>query len=348
MSDDECTLRSTIDKSVAFRLVRLSETAQSVTAQVHTSTSEYQLIESLVDQRILLCKHSFRPSSIEVGRTSRHRSAQFRRLVEAYPNVHFLFHGTKEDNHESIFSNGFNLEEHRGETDLGYIGKGVYLSPIPEYSASYIKDTPGINRHKYENPVNEGVTCKLLGCLTYVGRTRRLYTKDYNSEIEDALDSRWAWVKKDGNIADKTDRQFAVEYVIKQSISVVPAVRISLHRVSREVVWVDPNIRNAENSGYVRELKQSKSIFIFASTSVTHGLYALKRKKDGTRYRAITSGTGGEELVRKLRTELSISCKVMVFCRSVEYHQTWARKYENVKVTSSAEKMKRFATFATE
>ena len=83
-----------------------------------------------------------------------------------------------------------------------------------------------------------------------MGRTRRLYTKDYDSEIEGHLDSRWAWVKSDGNVADANDLQFAVEYVIKESISVIPAIRISLHRVSREVVWADPNIKNSENSGY--------------------------------------------------------------------------------------------------
>ena len=343
MSDEECSLRSKVDKSVAFRLVRSSASAHSTVFAVHSSTSEYKVIESLVDQRIILCKHSFRLCSIEIGKTSRHRSAEFRRLVEADQNVHFLFHGTKEDNHESIFTKGFDLQEHRGETDLGYIGKGVYLSPIPEYSASYIKDTPGINRHKYENPVDAGVTCKLLGCFTYVGRTRRLYTKDYNSEIEDALDSRWAWVKKDGNISDKNDPKFAVEYVIKQSISVVPAVRLCLQRVSHEVIWIDPNIGNAENSGYVRELKQAQNIFLYASTSAPNGLYALKKKKDGTHYRAITSGAGGEEFVRSLRVECS--CSVLVFCRSVDYHKTWARKYRNVEVTGSAEKMKRFATW---
>ena len=341
-----CSLSSNLDKTSAFRLVRCSESATSTISPLQFTTQEHQLLEGILDQRLLLCKHSFRVSRIEVGQTSRHRSGAFRQRVESYTNVHLLFHGTKEDNHESIFRNGFDLQKHRGDTDLGYIGKGVYLSPIPEYSAAYIRDTAGITRFAYITPVAEGTSFKLLGCLTYVGRTRRLYTKDYDSEIESHLDSRWAWVKTDGNVADKNDEMFAVEYVIKESISVIPAVRISLERVNREVIWVDPNIGNSENSGYVRELKQTRGIFLFATTSATRALNALQKKKEGTQYRAITSGSGGEEFVRRLRRELSVVCKVLVFCMSVDYHKTWARKYGSVEVTNSSQRMKAFATWS--
>lgn len=348
MSSDVCTVRSVLDKTTAFRLVSCSESATNTIVTLADTSQEYQTIESIVNERLLSCKHSFRVSSIETARTSRHRSLEFRRRVNysfSGSQAHLLFHGTKEDNHESIFRNGFDLEQHAGETDKGYIGKGVYLSPFPEYSAAYIRGTSGISRFQYENPVAEGATCKLLGCLTYVGRTRRLYTRDLGSEIEGHLDSRWAWVKSDGNVADRSDPQFAVEYVIKESVSIIPAVRISLQRVQREVVWVDPNIRNSENSGYVRQLKKTPNISLFATTSASRGLHALKMKKDGTIYRAITSGSGGEEFVRKLRGELSVVCEVLVFCMSVDYHKTWACKYRNVKVTNSAEKMKQFATW---
>ena len=48
-------------------------------------------------------------------------------------NIHFLFHGSNITNHESIFNQGFLVDkEHFGDTDEGYIGKGVYFSPHPE------------------------------------------------------------------------------------------------------------------------------------------------------------------------------------------------------------------------
>ena len=67
--------------------------------------------------------------------------------------------------------------------------------------------------------------------------------------------------------------------------------------------------------------------------------------KEGTEYRVITSGTGGEDFVRTLRGKLCITCKVLVFCMSVGYHKTWAGKYDNVKVTRSAQQMIKFATW---
>ena len=47
-------------------------------------------------------------------------------------NIHFLFHGSNITNHESIFNQGFLVDkEHFGDTDEGYIGKGVYFLLIP-------------------------------------------------------------------------------------------------------------------------------------------------------------------------------------------------------------------------
>ena len=300
-----CSLDSSIDKATALRLLSSSQTRNTFVSLPNTS-EEYQLIEKLLCQSLLWCKHTFRVSSIELRQTLPTISREFKRLVESNGNIHLLFHGTKESNHESIFTGGFDLQKYRGDTDKGYIGKGVYLSPIPEYSASYIKETSGITRFQYVNPVNVGCTCKLLGLLAHVGRTRRLFSKDYNSDIESYLDSRWVWVIENGEVADKNDKEFAVEYVIKRSISVLPAFRVSLQRITHEVIWVDPNIGNSENSGYVRELKQC-SVFFLATTSQEKALEALKKKKEGTQYRAITSGSGGEDLVRTLRREHSIN-----------------------------------------
>ena len=338
-----CSVDSTIDKATTLRLLSSCRT-QPTFVSLQDTSAEYQLIEHLLDPRLLLCSHTFRVASIELRHTSPDNCHAFKRLVESNGHIHLLFHGTNESNHENIFENGFNLEEHKGKTDEGYIGIGVYLSPNPEYATSYIDKMPGIVRFQYEDPVGEGVTCKLLGCLSYVGATRRLFRMNYGSEIEDFLDSRWSWVTRNGEIADRNDYKFAVEYVIKESISVLPTFRVSLQKITREVIWLDPNIDNSENSGYVRELKQSQ-IYLFATTSQEKALKVLQKKKEGTQYRAITSGSGGEDLVRKLRRDHCIMCKVMVFCTSVDYHKTWARNYGNVKVTRSPKEMKMFATW---
>ena len=134
-----------------------------------------------------------------------------------------------------------------------------------------------------------------------------------------------------------------IQRVIKESTT-VPSVETSLQHISREVVWVDPNIGNTENSSYVHELKQEWGVSLFATASASQALDALKNKKEGREYRVITSGTGGEEFVHKLRSELSIKCHVLVFTMSVD-HKTWACKYDNTEVTTSAQRMIRFATW---
>ena len=141
------------------------------------------------------------------------------------------------------------------------------------------------------------------------------------------------------------DRQEAQSVIKKSTPPIVSSSETSLQQISREVVWVDPNIRNSENSGYVHELTQVQGVSLFATASASQALDALKNMKEGTEYRVITSGTGGEVFVRTLRGKLSIMCKILVFCMSVDYHKTWAGKYDNIKVTASAQQMMRFATW---
>ena len=189
-----------------------------------TTVNEYKFVQNAVGDRILECPHSFKLSKIEVVPAPLHRSNTFRSALHALPipRPHFLFHGTKEDNHKSIINNGFSLsEDHYGDTDKGYIGKGVYLSPFPEYSASYIKDTAGIKRLGYYEPVDNGVTCKLLGCIVLAGRTKQILTKLYGIEIDrKSLDSHWAWVDQDGDVTALSQHFFAQEYAISETVQV--------------------------------------------------------------------------------------------------------------------------------
>ena len=135
---------------------------------------------------------------------------------------------------------------------------------------------------------------------------------------------------------------------LQSSQTLVADLQKTLHTrtVQRQVVWVDPNIGNGENSMYVCHLLENyPHISLFATASRSQALCALNTKKDATIYRAITSGSGGEEFVRKLRVELSVMCEVLVFCMSVHRHMTWARKYSHINVTDSSEIMRKFATW---
>ena len=309
----------------------------------------YWALDKRLDTALLKCEHTFRVQGIEIynAYSSQTYSGYVKSRLSSSWNPHFLFHGTKESNHTSIFENGF---EYYGIKDQGFIGKGVYLSSYPEYAAAYIEGKMRIEcrrdrtKIEYRTPVKVGVTCKLLGCIVIVGTTERALEEDEGGEISSSLDSRWAWVDYCGRILAGDTNHFATEYAIRQSVSVYPHFRISLTRVACHVVWFDPNIGCTENSRYKQQLKSEKGLYLFSTSDSAMALRALKRKKEGTEYRAITSGSGGEDFVRQLRGA-GIQCKVLVFCCAVDYHKMWARRFPNVEVTAAAYTMMNFATW---
>ena len=298
-----------------------------------------------IDQRLLHCAHSFHLESVEVVCGKKSCSASFHSELSKYSSrPYFLFHGTKYSNHNSIFDNGFSLSDEHWGTSKGYIGKGIYLSPLPEYSAAFIKDAAGVHYYFWDNPVDLGVTCKLLGCIALVGRTRQAYQRYYEKDIESTLESRWAWVKSNGEIAVIESEYFAQEFVIKTPVNVYPRFRVSLKRVNKELIWFDSNIANGEDSWYLDKLKLQSDISVYATGNSDKALDALKKKKNGIEYRLVTAGHGGEELVRKARSA-GVHCHVLVFCCSVDYHKQWANKFSNVQVTASRAEFMRFATW---
>ena len=344
---------SILSRDIVGRMLRgdgsYSGPAASTLKTLASDSDLYLRMETVLDHRLTEAAHSFTLTKMETVSAPVNRAAEFKRRLSAMynPNLHFLFHGTKECNHESIFNKGFLIdEEHWGDTDAGFIGRGVYLSPHPEYCASYIKETNGISHFAYENPVKVGITVKILGCVALVGSTKRLYeaTSHYGVDIPSGLDSHWAWVKTNGVPTGNERDQFAMEYTIKEPENIYARFRLSLKRVTREVIWVDPNITNTENSSHVRRLKNNDDASLFATSSSAEALAALKRKKQDTEYRAVTAGQDGEDFVKKLRAA-GIHCKVLVFCNAVDWHRQWARKFSNIEVTRSAERMIQFATW---
>ena len=306
-------------------------------------------VERMLNDMLIHSPHSFQTQKVEIFCSSYSRSSTFKSHLKSYinPNPHLMFHGSKESNHDSIFDNGFSLDsKYWGDADLGFLGKGIYVTPHPEYSASFIKESSGITRFAYTEPVQMGYSCKLLGCLVIVGRKQQLYQKqdELGQAIPSYLESNWAWVDKDGSPTAVASNNFAREYAIKTPVDVYPRFRITLKRVSCEVIWVDPNISNSENSGYINELKQNQEMFLYATSSSSKALECLKKQKSGTTYRAITAGRGGESFVSDLRSA-RITCNVLVFCGAVDYHKTWAKKFSNVEVTSLPKRMKEFASW---
>ena len=114
----------------------------------------------------------------------------------------------------------------------------------------------------------------------------------------------------------------------------------------KEVVWVDVNVNNTENTGiqlYLR--KKYPNICLFTTTNVDEAVGALKNKRAGIEYRAVTSGRLGEDFTRKVREHAKLKCKIMVFCMGVEYHRMWAMRFSDVTVTRSTQDMLAYCTW---
>ena len=70
----------------------------------------------------------------------------------------------------------------------------------------------------------------------------------------------------------------------------------------QRVVWVDPNINNFENSGYVHYLTAVEGVQLHATSNPSEAIKELSKMQQGTEYRIITAGTGGNEFVESVRT----------------------------------------------
>ena len=113
----------------------------------------------------------------------------------------------------------------------------------------------------------------------------------------------------------------------------------------RQVIWLDPNVKNAENSEITRFLSENdEGIHVLATTDMEAALKAIDPSKDSSEQRIVTAGRGGEKFVQKVRKSKCLS-KVLVFCSAVEYHETWAANFADVEVTNETMMMVDFARF---
>jgi len=113
----------------------------------------------------------------------------------------------------------------------------------------------------------------------------------------------------------------------------------------RELVWVDANINNAENSIIQQILQRDPTIHLFATTNIHEAVGVLKNQKPDIEYRAVTSGRLGEDFTTKVRKKANLTCKILVFCMGVDYHRRWAANFTNISVTRETSDMLNFATW---
>ena len=332
-----------------FGLVSDDETVATGVAATRKpiNKAKKKVVEEMVYEGLKASPHSMKLNNIEQVGSTECRSREFRKRAQPFanPNLKLLFHGTQEKNHATIFEEGFLLDpDHWGDTDKGFIGQGVYTSPLPEYSAAYIKKTEGITRFAYTDPVALGTKFALLGCVVVTGRTRYLSKKEYGTEI-DGYDSHTSWVTANGDPTEEiAEERFAKEYAIKEVAGVYARYVITLTRVNKETIWFDPNIENGENAQHRLDLERLNGFALYAVSDQAKALAVMKRKKKETSYRIVTAGRDGEEFVRKIRAA-GITDRVLVFCMNVKYHQSWAKKFSDVLVTNTTSQMKAFASW---
>eukprot|EP00117_Sycon_ciliatum_P047892 scpid70167/ scgid34169/ len=327
-------------------------------SHVQESSAAYRLVRRLFDERIELAQHGFRLARLEETTPKRRQRGAFKAHADqaaekekagggSCPLV-FMFHGTSTKNHDSILSSGFQEEKFGGATDEGYVGRGVYMTPDPEYSMAFI-EASHVHRYHYTNPVHTvGSEVKLFGLVVSPGVCQFVTEMAYGADMPSGIESRCAWVNKSANPVAGKNSRFATELVVANPTRVLPRFVLTLVKVAKEIVWLDPNIDGEENRRYAAQLHGDATAqgHLFATSNETSALRILRRKKDGVRRRAVTAGTGGEHFVRRLREEARLGCEVLVFCGNVAYHGSWAKKFENVRVTSSVSVFKEFARWS--
>jgi len=95
------------------------------------------------------------------------------------------------------------------------------------------------------------------------------------------------------------------------------------------MVWHDPNVGNAENTGYKSKFEAQGWSVRGISTVAATVEYLAKPDLVG-QFLVLTSGTNGEDLVKQLESNAKVSAFI-VFCKNKKYHESWAGKHPKVK-----------------
>jgi len=259
--------------------------------------------------------------------------------------VRLVFHGTLDQHIVPICKAGFSDGRIGSTTDGGWYGKGHYFTPNPEYAVAYTQKKKGVRRLNFWNAIDPGVSVQVLACYAICGKTKIL-TSQITGAIAEGYDSQSVVVDVKGTPSKEQTPGAgrAEELVLPTGKRALPRFLITITRVNHLILWRDPKINSTENSALAEKLKKEKHI---RALTLVHGdcIRLIRHQKKGIQYRIVTSGTEGEDFVDLVRGYYE-DVEILVFCMSVDYHKTWAKKYQKVEVTASTQRMLEFCTWA--
>jgi len=221
-----------------------------------------------------------------------------------------------------------------------------YFTSFPQYAMPYALESGNKDVALIKAPDVYTLIVAFVNC----GNTLEIEELHYGKEIPASCYGYHVRVKPDGTPLT-TDEEPTYqgliydEYCIKDTTRILPQYAITLHRVQPEIfVWRDPNIENPENSQLLEKLKQ-KECRVYSAKSTEQALKVLRKKQEhhGDKLRVITCGSDdGDKYVANIRGDLNLDCPILVFCRAVSYHETWAKKFQNIFVTDRHEHVLKF------
>jgi len=257
------------------------------------------------------------------------------------PNEKILFHGTRGDGgYNGILENGFLTKEQLANLniqtlDSGWYGKGFYFSSFPEYCLNNL----------YTQEVNN--LRLLIVCFVKTGNIKEINVRMDGQILTNNIDTHYVKVGISGQPATLNDVNKYDEWVVKMtendSKRILPRFISVVKCVQKALIWRDLKIDNSENSEVLSMLKKKGPFNVYGVKTSELGLELIRRKKnDQLKLYIITNGAeNGEQYCWDIRN-LGINTPMLVFCRAVEYHRTWANTIGNITVTGSSQEVYQF------
>ncbi|CAF3879648.1 unnamed protein product [Adineta steineri] len=227
-----------------------------------------------------------------------------------------LFHGTKTDYLDDIFSTNFKTFYTSGShhiTDSGWYGQGTYFSSSPKYCASYAGSS--YNSITY-----------LICSLVKLGKVYHVKDMLYQGKpMRSDADTHYVKVDTSGSPTN-AKHSFFEEFVIKKSDQILPLYLVGLRRIHRFVLWRDAKINNSENGTLFNQMKQRYSFNVYGSETSLEALTILRCKLADSFMQCVVVTNGadnGENFAQECRNIRPL-VPIIVFCANVDYHKQWA------------------------
>eukprot|EP01083_Nonionella_stella_P074579 202350_1 len=234
-----------------------------------------------------------------------------------------LFHGTKLAHLSGIYKNGFDDKFIGSLTDPGWYGRGHYFSSYPQYCMSYSEANVHGQRTLFVSYVNLGKTHEVHDMNTFYGKP-----------LKNGFQSHYVQVSENGKPAmDDCSGDIYDEYVVCTGKRVLPRFCVTFTKKENVVVWRDAKLGNAENSGIMDKLR--KSNVIYGALTTDDALKVITKKKAKNKVYVITNGADDSEgFIKKIRNDLNVQNKVLVFTSSLQYERRY-KQFTDVTVTVS-------------